>query len=131
MLGAILAAVVAVPASAQECSTLTIADGGDGQVITSRTDVAGVRASLVGPYLNLVIGEWDGPEGREGFAGESSVAIPDGNSMATVCPDGSVSFAPVVEEPVPDVVAVAQVVDVPTVPVSYPATAHRLVAMIG
>jgi hypothetical protein len=75
-------------AEAQECSVATI----EGGYIVGRQDAPDIALGLVGPNLHITIGEFDGPEGWEGFTGETSVVIPSDDTVATVCPDGSVSF---------------------------------------
>ena len=104
---AVLAALIAgaLPAIAQDCATVTIAD----RTITDRggsnwkqNDGSGlIAADLVGGYLNIVVGSFDGPAGQEGFGGETSVAIPADNTTATICPDGSVTFDTPAAQPEP------------------------------
>jgi hypothetical protein len=99
LLVALLLAVVALVASmdqarAADCGSYTITEyEADQWAITDRSDAEGIQADLVGTYLNFTVGTFDGPADQYGFAGEDSRPIPDGNSIATVCPDGSVSFA--------------------------------------
>jgi hypothetical protein len=122
-----LVLVVALPLSAS-ASDLVIEI--DDMVITSMSGnpEGDIRADIVGTFLNVVIGEFDGPPDQEGFAGETSVEVPADATRAVVSPDGSVSFTvadpmttPVVVDlpPVEDEIDVALVIE--SVPViTYP-----------
>ena len=117
---AVLITTLALPATGADCATLTIED----RTITARTSVEGIQADLVGGYVNLVLGEWNGPEGWEGYAGETSVAIPTDTTTATVCPDGTVTFttpAPPVESET-EIGTAITIVKAPT-----PAVTHGLI----
>jgi hypothetical protein len=90
-IGAAIFAILLIAASAQaaECTRVTI----EGGYITDQVNAPGIFVGMGDQtYLQYQIGEWDGVEGGEGFGGESSVEIPSGDTVATVCPDGTVSF---------------------------------------
>lgn len=94
-LAAILVALVASPAYGADCQNLTF----EGGYITSRTgNVSTVATALVGPYLQVQIGESAGLDERVGTVSHEI----GGSSGAVVCPDGSVTFTQAAPEPLPE-----------------------------
>lgn len=78
--------VLAIPAAASDCQSLTF----DGGYITGRsgnTDL--VRTGLIGSNLLVQVGEYTG---QDEYEGTITHQVPASAVGATVCPDGSVSF---------------------------------------